>query len=210
MVDAVMIQYRPWLEKESPLNKAIDLAWKKGIGIISMKQIAGNGFGDKPKGDILKEVFERAPILKEKGLSPYQALLHAIWTDERISSCCVSMRISEQVRENTDAAKNFEPLKTAEIEQLRDAILAAKPTLCADCDGRCSIAAGTKAELGNLTRFLTYHQHLGDRTEARKQYARLSQEAKDWSGADLAAASEACVGGLDFAALMPKIERHLA
>ncbi len=210
VVDAVMIQYRPWLEKESPLNKAIDLAWKKGIGIISMKQIAGNGFGDKPKGDILKEVFERAPILKEKGLSPYQALLHAIWTDERISSCCVSMRISEQVRENTDAAKNFEPLKTAEIEQLRDAILAAKPTLCADCDGRCSIAAGTKAELGNLTRFLTYHQHLGDRTEARKQYARLSQEAKDWSGADLAAASEACVGGLDFAALMPKIERHLA
>ena len=48
------------------------------------------------------------------------------------------------------------------------------PTLCADCDGRCSVAAGTRAELGNLTRFLTYHEHHGIRTEARRQYAALS------------------------------------
>ena len=209
-VDAVMLQYRPWLEKDSPLNKALDAAWNKGIGLISMKQIAGNMFGDKPKGDVLKEVFERAPLLKEKGFSPYQALLHAIWTDERISSCCVSMRVSEQVHENTTAAKTFEPLKTTELEQLREAILAARPTLCADCDGRCSIAAGTKAELGNLTRFLTYHQHHGDRAEARRQFAALSREARDWAGADLDAASAACPGGLDFASLMPEVARHLA
>lgn len=210
VVDAVMIQYRPWLEKDSPLNKAIDLAWKKGVGIISMKQIAGNGFGDKPKGDILKEVFEKAPILKEKGLSPYQALLHAIWTDERISSCCVSMRVTEHVRENTEAAKTFEPLKTVEIEQLRDAMFAARPTMCADCDGRCSIAGGTKAEFGNLARFLTYYQQYGDRAEARRQFAQLSQEAKTWSNADLTAASDACVGGLDFARLLPEVEKYLA
>ena len=210
VIDAVMLQYRPWLEKESPLNRALDLAWKKGIGLISMKQIAGNTFGDKPKGDVLKEVFERAPMLKEKGLSPYQALLQAIWTDERIASCCVSMRNSDQVRENTESAKMFQPLKTTELEQLRQAVLAAGPTLCADCDGRCSVAAGTKAELGNLTRFLTYHQHLGDRAEARKQYARLTDEARDWAGADLAAATDACPSGLDFARLLPEAERHLA
>ena len=67
-------------------------------------------------------------------------------------------------------------------------MLAAGPTLCADCDGRCSIAAGTKAELGNLTRFLTYHEHHGNRAEARRQYASSPPEARDWSGADLEAA----------------------
>ena len=51
-----MLQYRPWLDKDSPLNKALDAAWKKGIGMISMKQIASQVFGDRPKGDILKEV----------------------------------------------------------------------------------------------------------------------------------------------------------
>ena len=30
------------------------------------------------------------------------------------------------------------------IRQLRDAFRAHGPMLCADCDGRCSIAAGTR------------------------------------------------------------------
>ena len=210
IVDAIMLQYTPWLDKDAPLNKALDACWKKGIGLISMKQIAGKFFGDQPKGNILDDVVRRVPMLAEKKLTPFQGLLHAIWTDERISSCCVSMRNTDQIRENADAARRFEPLKEADIRQLRDATLAHGPTLCADCDGRCSTAAGTKAELGNLTRFLTYHEHHGDRTEARRQYAALAPEARDWSGADLEAARAACPNRLDFARLMPEVERHLA
>ena len=175
-----------------------------------MKQIAGQFFGDKPTVDILKEVVRKVPMLKEKNLSPFQGLLHAIWTDERISSSCVSMRNTDQIRDNTDAAQRYEPLKVSEIDQLRDAALAHGPMLCADCDGRCSIAGGTKAELGNLTRFLTYHQHHGLRDEARRHYAELSDEARDWSDADLAAAHDACPNRLDFARLLPEAERHLS
>jgi uncharacterized protein len=210
IVDAIMLQYRPWLDKDSPLNKALDTCWEKGVGLISMKQIAGNGFGDKPQGNILEDVKRKVPMLAERNLSPFQGLLHAIWTDERISASCVSMRNTDQVRENADAARRYEPVKQAQIHQLRDAFLAAGPTLCADCDGRCSLAAGTKAELGNLTRFLTYHQHHGDRAEARRQYAELTQEARDWSGADLEAARAACPDRLDFAKLLPEVDRHLA
>jgi uncharacterized protein len=210
IVDAIMLQYRPWLQKDSPLNKAIDACWNKGIGLISMKQIAGHMFGDKPKGDVLKEVFQRAPVLKEKGLSPFQGLLHAIWSDERISAACVSMKNTDQVRQNAEAARRFEPLKTAEIEQLRDASIAHGQMMCADCDGRCARAAGTEAELGNLTRFLTYHQQHGLRSEARRQYAALPPEARDWSGADLEAAQRTCPNRLNFARLLPLVEKHLA
>jgi predicted aldo/keto reductase-like oxidoreductase len=210
IVDAIMLQYRPWLDKDEPLNKALDACWTKGVGLISMKQIAGQFFGDRPKGDILKEVVRRAPMLAEKKLTPFQGLLHAIWTDERISCSCVSMRNLDQIRQNTDAARRFEPLKVSEIRQLRDASLAHGQTLCADCDGRCSLAAGTQAALGDLTRFLTYHQHLGDRAEARRQYAALPPEARDWSGADLEAAREACPNRLDFVRLMPEVDRNLA
>ena len=66
------------------------------------------------------------------------------------------------------------------------------------------------AELGNLTRFLTYHEHHGDRAEARRQYAALAPEARDWSGADLEAARAACPNQLDFARLLPEVDRHLA
>ncbi len=210
VIDAIMLQYRPWLDKDSPLNKAIDAAWNKGIGLISMKQIASQTFGDKPKGDILKEVVQRVPVLAERKLSPFQGLLHAIWTDERISASCVSMRNTEQIRENSEAAARFEPLKTADIHQLRDAVHAQGLTLCADCDGRCSIAAGTTAELGNLTRFLTYYKQYGDRAVARREYAKLAAEARDWSGADLEAARAACPDRLDFASLLPEVNYRLA
>ncbi|HEX8202114.1 MAG TPA: aldo/keto reductase [Isosphaeraceae bacterium] len=210
IVDAIMLQYTPWLEKDAPLNQALDACHAKGIGLITMKQIAGQFFGDRPRGNILDDVVRRVPTLAERKLTPFQGLLHAIWTDERISSSCVSMRNTDQIRENVDAALRFEPLKEADIRGLRDAALAHGPMLCADCDGRCSAAAGTAAELGNLTRFLTYHQHHGDRAEARRRYAELAPEARDWSGADLAAARAACPNRLDFARLLPEVDRHLA
>ncbi len=153
---------------------------------------------------------QRVPVLAERKLTPFQGLLTAIWSDERISACCVSMRNTDQIGENADAAKRFEPLKTTDILQLRDEFRAHGPTLCADCDGRCSLAAGTKAELGNLTRFLTYYTRLGDRAEARRQYAKMTAEARDWAGADLEAARAACPDRLDFAKLLPQVDEHLA
>jgi predicted aldo/keto reductase-like oxidoreductase len=209
VVDVIMLQYTPWLEKNDPLNKAIDACHAKGIGLISMKQVAGH-FPDRPKVDILADVVRKVPVLAERKLTPYQGLLQAIWTDERISGACVSIKTTTQCREDADAARRYEPLKTADIRQLRDAALACGPTMCADCDGRCSVAAGTKAQLGDLTRFLTYHEHHGIRSEARRHYAALSPEARDWSGADLDAAREACPNKLDFAKLLPEVDRHLA
>jgi aryl-alcohol dehydrogenase-like predicted oxidoreductase len=210
IVDAIMLQYRPWLEKDSPLNKAIDAAWQKGIGLISMKQIAGHFLGDKPQGNILDDVVRRVPVLAERKLTPYQGLLTAIWSDERLSAVCTTMRNTDHIRDNTDAAGRFEPLKEADIRQLRDATLAHGSMLCADCDGRCSVAAGTRAELGNLARFLTYHEHHGDRSLARRLYAELPPEARDWSDADLEAARAACPNRLDFAKLLPQCDEYLA
>jgi uncharacterized protein len=209
IVDAIMLQYTPWLDKDEPLNKALDACYKKGIGLISMKQVAGQ-FPAHANKNILNDVKARVPMLAEKNLSPYQGLLHAIWTDERISGSCVSIKTTDQLREDADAARRYAPLTTAEIGQLRDAALAFGPTLCADCDGRCSIAAGTNAELGNLTRFLTYHEHHGIRSEARRQYAALTAEARDWTGADLEAARQACPNKLNFAELLPRVDKHLA
>jgi predicted aldo/keto reductase-like oxidoreductase len=209
IVDAIMLQYTPWLDKDEPLNKALDACHAKGIGLISMKQVAGQ-FPAHAKKDILQEVVKRVPMLEEKKLSPYQGLLHAIWTDERISGSCVSIKTTDQLREDADAARRYSPLTTAEIHQLRDAALAFGPMMCADCDGRCSLAAGTKAELGNLTRFLTYHEHHGIRSEARRQYAALAPEARDWTGADLEAARQACPNKLNFSDLLPKVDKYLA
>jgi uncharacterized protein len=200
-VDVIMVQNNPWISADDKINRALDACHKAGIGLISMKQVAGH--------QDLDQIGKAIPDLHEKGLKPYQALLHAIWTDERFASCCVSMRNTDQVRENAEALRAFKPMTKAEIDRLRDACIAAGPTLCADCDGRCSQAACSSAELGNLTRFLTYHDHHGYRGEARRLYSELSDAARDWTGADLEAARQACPNKLDFAKLLPRADKVL-
>ena len=211
-VDVIMLKFSPWLDKDSPLNKAIDACHKKGIGLVSMKQIAGQGVGAFPGDNTsLDEVAAKMPdALKDRKLTPYQGLLQAIWSDERISTACVSMRNTDQIRENVQAARTFKPIDRASIEGLRDAFLAAGPMMCADCDGRCQVAGKTAARLGDLTRFLTYHEHHGDRAKARTDYAALTEIEREWRGADLDAARAACPSGLDFARLLPKVDQHLA
>ncbi len=140
-----------------------------------------------------------------------RSLLHAIWTDERISASCVSMKNTDQIRENADAARRYEPVKTTDILQLRDAVLAAGPNPLRRL--RRPLLGGRRhrgRKLGNLTRFLTYHEHHGHRTEARRQFAAMTDTARNWAGADLEAAREACPGKLDFAKLLPEVDRHLA
>ncbi len=199
-IDVIMLRFSPWLEKDSALNKALDACHKANIGLVSMKQIAGQA---------LKITQARVPSLQEKNLTPAQGLLHAIWTDERFSASCVTMRNQDQTRENADAARRFEPLKLSELNELRDALLAAGPTMCPNCDGRCAVAAGTKAKLGDLARFYTYHEDHGIRSHARECYLELAAEERDWLGADLAAAREACHNKLDFAKILPEVDRLL-
>ncbi len=197
-IDVIMLQFTPWLDRDSPLNRAIDACYKKNIGLVSMKQMAGH-----------TQVKNNVPALLERGLNTHQGLLTAIWSDDRISASCVAMTNTEQINQNTEAARRFEPLREADVLQLRDAVLAAGPTMCADCDGRCGLAAGTKARLGDLARFLTYHEHHGFRQQAHEGYAELTAEERNWRDADFEAARAACPNKLDFAQLLPEVDRLL-
>ena len=116
----------------------------------------------------------------------------------------------DQMNEDVHAARTFHPLKAAELREIHEFFLASGPTMCALCDGRCSEAAGIGAAQGELTRYLSYHEHHGERVEARRLLAVLPESARDWKDADLIAAQEACPSHLDFANLLPRAKRYLA
>ena len=60
-VDVIMLKFNPWLDKDSPLNKALDACHKANIGLVSMKQIAGQA---------LRITQEKVPSLKEREVDP--------------------------------------------------------------------------------------------------------------------------------------------
>ena len=58
LMDVIMIAMNPWLEKDSRLNRALDACYKKNIGLVAMKLVAGN---------LSKRVRFQAPTLQQRG-----------------------------------------------------------------------------------------------------------------------------------------------
>src|SRR5947209_2874140 len=82
LMDVIMIAMNPWLEKDSRLNRALDACTEKKIGLVAMKLVAGH---------LEKRMRVEAPTLKRRGLNPYQGMLQAMWSDERIRAACGAM-----------------------------------------------------------------------------------------------------------------------
>jgi len=199
-VDAIMVSYDPKLVRENAdFHKAVDACHKAGVGLICMKEM--RAVGDMPK--IL-------PEFKELGLSPHQAVLHAVWTDERITTVTSEMPNLRILQENTTAARNYKPLDAVKIGAVIGLYERYGRRYCNACDGRCQRAGRTQAALNDITRALSYYERDGLRHKARQVYASLPPEQRDWHGADLAAASAACLCQLDFATLLPRAEEKLA
>ena len=185
-VDAIMVANDPLLSvKNDRFNKALDKCHQADIGLINMKEMRGVAAAPK-----------FLPQFEEMGLTSHQAVLHAIWSDERFASICSNMNNTKIVKENTSAARNFKPLSQEKISAVRD-LYQGYATTCNGCDGQCATAAGTRTAFSDIARYLSYDELDGQTAEARRLFAGLNSEERDWAGADLAAASRACVSRLD-------------
>ncbi|MBN2560598.1 MAG: aldo/keto reductase [Phycisphaerae bacterium] len=200
-VDAIMLSYDPQLVRENKrFDKALDKCHKAGIGLVSMKEMRA------AMGNMSKFL----PDFDKMGLTAPQAVLHAVWSDERIASICSDMPNLRILKENTDAAKKFKPLDKKTMGAVLGLYDRVARTFCNGCDGRCRRAGKTKAALNDITRCLSYYEMDGSRDEARRAYAALTPQQRDWHDADLAAASAACISKLDFASLLSRAEAKLA
>ncbi len=196
-IDAIMVKYSPFIDKDPEFDRALDACHKAGIGLISMKELKG-----------LRNMPKKTPIFEKEGMTTAQAILHAVWSDERIASICSSIDSMDYLFENTQAARSFEkPLTTAQIESLHQVAMASVPTFCPNCDGRCQKAAGTQVALNDIARYVSYYEDQGN-TEARDWYRSLSEEERHDPNADLAAAQDACQCNLEFTKIMKKAERY--
>jgi predicted aldo/keto reductase-like oxidoreductase len=199
-VDAIMLAYDPRLVRDNAeFNKALDACHEAGVGLVCMKEM--RAVADAPK---------LLPEFQEMGLTVPQAVLHAVWSDERITSICSAMTNLPILEENCAAARSFKPLKAEKVGAVIGLYERYASGYCNSCDGRCRRAGKTKAALNDIVRALSYYERDGARDTARTVFASLTPEQRDWRSADLEAASEACLCRLDFATLLSRAEEKLA
>ena len=129
---------------------------------------------------------------------------------ERFASACSHMDNLEILHENATAAKNFKPLSKEELTAVDTMLRRSERTFCVACDGSCRRAGKTRANLNTVARYVSYAEEDGRVCEARELLTALPPEARDWSGADLAAASRACKCQLNFGRIVTRAEELLA
>ena len=153
--------------KGGPFDKALDAAHKAGIGLVAMKTMRST-----------KDVPKRLPEFDKLGLTTHQAVLHAAWSDPRISVVCNMIDNVDQMQSSTAAARSYkEPLKFAHMELLKETILAGRRTMCTGCPA-CEAVRQRRSDFAfqDIARFVTYYEQDGN-TEARDYYQALAAAA---------------------------------
>lgn len=198
--DAIMVAQSPSLVRENKeFNQALDRCHKAGIGLISMKEMRG-----------LDQIPDVIPEFEKLGLTKYAAVLSAVWSDERFASICSAMGNVKIIRENTTSAREFKPLPPDKIAMITQTVDRLNKTFCAGCSGECCRAAGKQVAFSDIARYLNYYEADGDRENARALFQALPAELRDWSGADLKAASNACISKLPFEEILSRAAEKLA
>lgn len=199
-VDIIMLSYNAFYNKGDAFDKALDACHAKGIALVAMKTMRNT-----------KELPARLPQFDKLGLTLHQAVLHAVWSDPRISSICSSLANVGQIESNAAAARSYkQPLSVASRELLRETILASdRHTFCPGCPSCDSFAAKSQLALKDISRSVTYYEQDGD-LAARELYQSLPAFTRDARGLDLAALRDGCDFRVDYPSLVKRAEGYFA
>jgi len=197
-LDIIMLRYSPFFARGDAFDRALDAAHNAGIALVAMKTMRSAGT-DIPK---------RVPDFDKLGLTIHQAMLHAVWSDPRISVACCQIENVRQMQENATAARSYKtPLKTADINQLKEIILASRRTLCPGCPSCDAFAAASGFALLDIARFVSYYEQDG-LVEAREFYHALPESARNAAGVDLAALRDRCAFHIDYPDIVKRARRN--
>jgi len=138
----------------------------------------------------------------------HQAVLEAVWADERISAAVSQMDNFEKLRQNIAAALDRSELSAVEKDALDRYAEATRAFAGDGCDHLCNPAVDAPVQIGDTMRYLMYHDVYGSPDEARALFrSRLPAQARELSGVDFEPASLACPHGIDLAHHMARAAR---
>ncbi len=198
-VDAILTPASPFHAKGDGIDRAFDACHKAGIGLINMKVMRN-----------AKNVPKRLPEFDKLGLTTHQGVLHALWSDERVTAGCIWMANDEELASNSEAARLYrEPLQIADLKVLRDCVLASGAAMCPGCASCLAHAAQHGTDLKSISRFVAYYEQDGTQ-EAARLYQAMRPSERNVEGVDLEAMREACDYHVNYPEIVKRAKRYFA
>jgi predicted aldo/keto reductase-like oxidoreductase len=199
-IDSVMFRYNFSQYGKKELNDAIDACVKAEVGLIAMKT-------QRSEIGIRKEWRK---FKKEGNWSKYQAVMKAVWADERITAAVSHMDTFEKLKDNIAAAVDQYELGQADLDALNRYAEATRHEACDGCDHICGPRVNAPVKIGATLRFLMYHDVYGEPEKAKNLFRKLPREAQKLDGVDFRPARDACPFGVDVVKHMERAKKVLA
>lgn len=197
-IDGIMVSYNFRLMRTDKMRSAVDTCAKAGIGLTAMKTQGGGQVSSQTDADL-----EMGGRFMKQGFTDFQAKLKAIWEEPRIASVCSQMPSMSVLMSNIAAALNQTKIAAADLEFLDRYAEETASSYCAGCTSICEPAVAGNIPVGDIMRYLMYHNSYGDIERARSLFAEIPPEVRDGLlSADYTRAEALCPQRLKIAGLI--------
>ena len=167
-IDGMMLTYNFRIMDQDATKAAIEAAHKAGIGLTAMKTQARKSRGGQADAELA--LLDR---FTQRGFTPNQAAVKAVWEDKRISAVCSAMHKLNVLQSNYLAAMDKTQLSSADRRAMREYAQASCSEYCAGCSRICQEAVAGAPPIADVMRFLMYRNEYGLVEEAQQCFAEL-------------------------------------
>jgi len=170
-IDGIMFTYNFRLMNEPRMKAAVEACLRAGIGLTAMKTQGGGPV----KTDSPSEM-DMAGRFMQKGFTPEQAKMMAVWQDKRIASICSQMPNLTIMGANAVAAVDQKSLSATDRVLLDHYAKTTRSDYCAGCGRICTQAINHKVPINDIMRCLMYARSYQDLSLAETTFKGLPPE----------------------------------
>jgi predicted aldo/keto reductase-like oxidoreductase len=167
-IDGIMMTYNYRLMHEENMKSAVDACQKAGIGLTAMKTQGGGPVKTDSEGEL-----KFAGRFVQKGFTPEQAKLKAVWDNSAIGSICSQMHSLTLLMANAAAAADKTKLSYNDRQIFKQYAQNTCSGYCAGCSDICDSAMNRETRIADIMRYMMYYRNYGDLARAKEEFAKL-------------------------------------
>jgi hypothetical protein len=147
----------------------------------------------------------------QKGFTPGQAKMMAVWRNRRIASICSQMPNMTILKANIEACIKQDQLSRADLWLMQQLALQTESHYCAGCSDICESALGQDVPIAEVMRCLMYRRSYGEPHRAREVFSEIpAATRRKMAHLDYSPAEKRCPRNLAIGRLMHQALEKLA
>ena len=203
-IDGIMATYNYRLMNTAAMQKAAAACVKAGIGLTAMKTQAT--FFSRFYSDVGSEDETASHLTQQfmdKGYTPEQAKLKAVWGNPNIASICSAMPNLTYLQANVAAARDKTELSLEDHHILEQYARKTACGYCAGCARLCESAVAGNIPISDVMRYLMYYHSYGKRRQAIEKFNKLPVNSRNrLADMDYSKAESVCPQKIPIARIM--------